>query len=172
MFFCGYYQILAQYNDRWRIKLDNDVSQVINRTALIENMLSQVILSYTAPRKDVFEFFWDVLLDSSIMPLGSKLKVVKAISQRLNIKINEQSLHKVVTYRNAFAHHALDSHPVLAVGKTPDDDQVCHMLHIIKPSGEVDRKSRKQALDEFNDNYKIAKEALVQLLDVIKNQAK
>ncbi|MFZ2070321.1 MAG: hypothetical protein WAV32_01695 [Halobacteriota archaeon] len=137
-------------------------------------MLSQVILSYTAPRKDAFELVWDVLLDSSIISLNSKLRVAMAISQRLNITIDHESresLHKVINYRNAFAHHALDSHATLVVGKTPDDDQLHYMLHIIKESGKIEIKSRKEALDEFNDNYKVAIKSLVDLLNAIKNQA-
>jgi hypothetical protein len=94
-----------------------------------------------------------------------------AISQRLNIKIDQEPFHRVMTYRNAFAHHALDSHPTLAVGKTPDDDQLHHMLHIIKPSGKTERKSRKQALDEFNDNYEMTRKSLAELLNAIKSQA-
>jgi hypothetical protein len=151
--------------------LDNDVSQVIDRTALIENMLNQVILNYAAPRKDAFELYWDVLLDSSIMPLGSKLRVAMAISQRLNIKIDQDSLHKVVTYRNAFAHHPLDSHPTLVVGKTPDEDEQILMLHIVRQSGKTDRKSRDQALNEFNSSYELAKTSLSELLNAIKRDA-
>ena len=155
------------------MQLDNDLSQVIDRTALIENMLNQAIHNYASPRKDAFEFFWNVLLDSSIILLGSKVKVAMAISQQLGINIDQEPFHKIMAHRNAFAHHALDSHPTLAVGKTPDDDQLHHhhMLHIIKSSGKTERKSRKQALDEFNDNYEMARNSLAELLDAIKNQA-
>ena len=66
----------------------DDVIQVINRTALIENLLNQVIEKYSCPRKEVFEFFWDVVLDSSIMSLGAKVKVAMAISQELAVKFD------------------------------------------------------------------------------------
>ena len=117
--------------------MENDVSKVIDRTALIENILNQVILNYSAPRKDAFNFFWDVLLDSSIMPLGSKVKVAMAISQELNIKLKQDSLHKVLSYRNAFAHHSLNSHPTLAVGKTPEEDKAYYSFQVIKNSGKI-----------------------------------
>ncbi|MCG2750383.1 MAG: hypothetical protein L6301_00885 [Desulfobacteraceae bacterium] len=148
--------------------MKNDVSQVIDRTDLIENILNQIIEKYTSPRKDAFEFFWTILLDSSIMPLGSKIKVVMAISQRIKFKLNSDPLHKVVSYRNAFAHHGLNAHPTVLVGKTPEEDELQYILHIIKQSGKTERKSREAALDEFNANYETAKKALVDLLDSVK----
>src|SRR5687768_2827956 len=36
----------------------DDVTHVINRTDLIENLLNQVIMAYCSPRKEVFSFFW------------------------------------------------------------------------------------------------------------------
>ena len=94
-----------------------------------------------------------------------------AISQQLNIKLNQDSLHKVVYYRNAFAHHALYSHPTLLVGKTPDEDEQHCMLHVIKNSGKTERKRRQDALKEFNKQYEVAKKSLVELRDAIKNEA-
>ena len=152
--------------------MDNDVSQVIDRTDLIENLLNQVIYQYSAPRKEAFEFFWDILLDSSIMPLGSKIKVVMAISQRLNVKLKPDPLHKVISFRNAFAHHGLKSHPTLLIGENPDKDEFQYMLQTIKQSGKTERKNRNAALDEFNAHYVVAKKSLVELLNALKNETK
>jgi hypothetical protein len=151
--------------------MDNDVSQVIDRADLIENIINQIIHRYSSPRKEVFEFYWNVLLDSSILPLGSKIKVVMAIAQRLEFKINPESLHKVVSYRNAFAHHRTSAHPTIIVGKTPEEDEVKYMLQIIRQSGKTDRMSRGHALNDFNKHYKSAKEALVSLLAEVKNDS-
>jgi len=147
--------------------MDNDVSKVIDRTALIENILNQIILNYSAPRKDAFSFFWDILLDSSIMALGSKVRVAMAISQELKIKLKQDSLHKVLSYRNAFAHHSLNSHPTLAIGKTPDDDRSFYSLQVMTNSGKTERKSREDALKEFNNHFEIAKKSLLELRDAI-----
>ena len=149
--------------------MGNDVSQVINRTALIENLLNQAILHYSSPRKDAFIFFWEVLLDSSVISLGSKVKVVTAISQQLKVKLDSEELHKVISYRNAFAHHATDAHPFMAVGKTPEEDKLHHRLYIMKMSGKIEKKNRKEALIEFNKSYKSARESLVRIISVIKN---
>ncbi len=150
-----------------KFNMENDVSQVINRTALIENILDQVIIKYVSPRQEAYEFCWNVLLDSSIMQLGSKLKVVMAISEQLNIKLKKDTLHKVLSYRNAFAHHALNSHATLVVGKTPSEDRLDYMLHILSSSGKTERKSREDALEEFNQYYEVAKKELTTLLKKI-----
>lgn len=149
------------------LKLDNDVSQVLNRTDLIENILNQIIISYSAPRKEAYNFFRDVLLDSSIVSLGSKLKVAKAISQQLNFKLKHVSLHKVLSLRNAFAHHSLDSHPTLFVGKTDEETEAHYMLHILNSSGKTEIKRREDALKEFNKHFVIAKKSLVELRNTI-----
>lgn len=147
---------------------NNDVSQVINRTAFIENLLNQVIINYACPRKDTFHFFWDVLLDSSIMSLGSKVKVAIAISQRLKVKLDQNSLHKLMSYRNAFAHQGVEAHPRLFVCENPEEDELHYMLHIITHSGKTQRKRRDIALTEFNDNFEVAKKSLVNLLNAVK----
>ena len=152
--------------------MDNDVSQVIDRTDLVENLLNQVIHKYSSPRKEAFDFFWNILLDSSIIPLGSKIKLVMAISQELDIKLKHDSLHKIVSFRNAFAHHSLNSHQTIFVGKNPDEDQHYYMLQIITQSGKTKRIRREEALREFNNHYEIAKESLVELLEKIKNENK
>ena len=153
-------------------EMENDVSIVIERTALIENLLDQVILNYVAPRKEARSFFLDVLLDSLILPLGSKVKAVTAISQNFDIKLKQDSLHKVLSYRNAFAHHAIDAHPVLAVGKTAEEDTSYNMLYILRPSGKIDKFKREDAFTEFNKNYEEACERLVKFIKLIKEQAK
>ena len=148
--------------------MNNDLIQIIDRTALIENLLNQVIEKYCSPRKEALQFFWEVVLDSSIMRLGAKIKVAMAISQKLNVKLAKNSLHELVSYRNAFAHHSLDSHPILVVGKTPDQDETRNMLHIIRSSGETDRKHRDTALREFMNAYEEGKKSLVDLLNAVK----
>jgi ERCC4-type nuclease len=148
----------------------SDLTDVIDRTALIENILSQVIEAYCEPRKDRFIFFWSVLLDSSIMPMGSKTKVTMAIAQEMKFKLDQNALHSVVSLRNAFAHQPTNSHPVLVVGKTPEESEMHLQLQILSNSGKISMKRRRDALAEFNAAYKIAKVSLVELLNAIKGE--
>jgi hypothetical protein len=146
---------------------DAALEQVIDRTALIENMLNQVIDAYLMPRKEAEQFLWDILLDSSILQLGAKVKVVMAISQELGAELDNTSLHRLVSLRNAFAHHATNAHPVITVGKTPDTDRLHYTLQVISNSGRVSRTRREEALTEFNDLYAKTRESLRAFLSAI-----
>ena len=148
--------------------MDNDVSIVIEKTALIENLLDQVIHKYTSPRKEAFQFFQEILLDSSIISLGAKIRVVMAISQRVDGNLKKDPLDKVISFRNAFAHHSIYSHPTVKVGKTPEEDKSYFMLQTISNSGKTNRISREDALKKFEVNFNKAKEALVKLLEAVK----
>lgn len=145
-----------------------DLVAVVDGTALIENLLNQVIENFCAPAQNRFAFFWSVVLDSSIIPIGSKAKVAMAISQELHFKLNQNAIHNVMTLRNAFAHHKTGSHPVMVVGKSPDENSVHYELQVISNSGRLFRKRRHDALAEFKASYAEAKTSLVELLATIK----
>ena len=141
----------------------SDLVYVVDRAALIENILNQVIEDFCEPRKEPFMFFWNVILDSSIMPMGSKVKVASAIAQELDFKLEQDALHKVMSLRNAFAHHKTGSHPVITAGKTEEDSKVHYELQVLSNSGKLARKRREDALSEFNAAFRSAKESLVAL---------
>ena len=145
-----------------------DVTLVIDRTALVENILNQVIESFCEPSERASLFFWEVLLDSSIMQMGSKSKIAMAIAQQLHFKLDQDAIHSVMSLRNAFAHHDISSHPVLVVRAPPEVSKFHFELQIISNSGKVSRKRRDVALSEFNASFQLAKESLVALLDAIK----
>jgi hypothetical protein len=146
---------------------NDDVIHVIDRTALIENLLNQAIEKYCSPRKEAFPLFWSVILDSSIIELGAKIKVALAIAQETGFKLKDDPLHKLLSYRNAFAHHAVDAHPVLFVAKDPEKDEMRYMLHTISNSGRIRQISRNEALKEFDTCYDQAKQSLVEFCKAI-----
>ena len=92
--------------------IDDGGVRVINRTALIENILSQVFVGYCSPRKEAWEFMWSVAPDTSAMSLGAKVKVAMAVASETQFKVDKHPLHTVLALRNAFAHHATDAHAV------------------------------------------------------------
>jgi hypothetical protein len=149
---------------------NEDVVDVIIRTALIENLLNQVIEQYCAPRSDRFAFFWSVLLDSSIMPIGSKAKVAMAVAQCVDFKVDKNAIHEVMALRNAFAHHQTDAHPVFVVGKTEVENSSHFELQIISSSGRITRTKRQDAFKQFNKAYTAAKASLIGLLQRIKSE--
>ena len=145
-----------------------DLERIVARTALIENMLNQVVTNYCAPQKDLYHFFWDVLLDSSVMPMGSKVKVAMAISQKLKHKLDRNALHKVMSLRNAFAHHGLDSHPVFEVARSSDNGCVRYELQVLDNEGRLTRTPRTDAVEQFDAAYESARKSLKALLETIK----
>jgi hypothetical protein len=149
---------------------ETDLVKVVNRAALIENVMNQIIHAYVAPREHAWLFVWSVMLDTSVMSLGSKVKVVLAIAQEVTFKLNKDAVHRVVNLRNAFAHSSTDAHPVMMVGKTQEECTHHNELWILGGSGKIDKVKRHAAFGEFNKFYGLAKDSLVELLDRVKQQ--
>jgi hypothetical protein len=143
----------------------NDINAVVDSTAHIENLLDQIITNFTCPRADARLFFWQIMLDGSILSLGGKIKVVMAISQICDYKIDQNALHIVIAYRNAFAHQRTDSNPSDVGGADLEEGERHYMLHIINNSGKTEMKKRAQALDEFNKAFLQAEASLKPLLE-------
>lgn len=148
---------------------EQQLIDVVNRTGYIENLLDQIIETYCSPRKDRLAFFWEVVLDSSIMPIGSKAKVAMATAQKLDYKLDQNAIHNVMALRNAFAHHQTTSHPLMVVGKPDAESEVHFQLHIIRNSGQVSRKKRGDAYAEFVESFRAAEASLIELLTRIKD---
>jgi hypothetical protein len=148
--------------------MDDELAHIVNRTSLIESLLNQAIVEFCNPEKVEFDFFWTVLLNSSIMTIAGKVKVANAISQRLNTKLDNAALQDVMKYRNAFAHHRTNSHPVITVGAAQEVTQVHYTLLIISQSGKVTNERREDALARFDSSCEAAKKSLVGLIDQIR----
>ena len=144
--------------------------EVIDGTAHIENLLNQVIEGYCGPRRARFDFFWTVLLDSSIMPLGSKVRAVSAIAQDLKSRFDPGPLHKVLPLRNAFAHNSTTSHPLFVVGKIPEENSAHYQFSVITHSGKVTRTKRETAIEEFRVAYAASKASLGLLIAKVKEK--
>ena len=149
--------------------MDNDVAKVIDRTDLIENIIDQIIVKYVSPRNEIYTFFRNVILNNSIISLGAKVKLVSLIAKDIEFNLDKHPIHVILKYRNAFAHHGLQSHPTLIVGKTPEEDKSEYQLVVIS-SSTVDRESRESALKNFNENYILAKSTLVDLRNKLVTQ--
>lgn len=147
-----------------------DIVDVIDRAALIENIINQVIVGYCMPRKEAWQFMWSIVLDTSIMSLGAKVKVVIAISREMDFDLEKHSLHRVISLRNAFAHHASDAHPVLALGRTSAEDASHFQFWVLEGSGKITRVRRHEAFDEFNTAYRKARDSLVELNNMIRER--
>lgn len=151
--------------------MKNDISHVIDRTALLENILNQIIEKYFSPPAGSRSLFWNVLLDTSVIPLGAKVKLANAIAHELGYKLTSDNLHKCISFRNAFAHHATDAHPIGYVGKTEEQDELHFHFQILSSSGKLRTMRREVALAKFDQSYEVAKNELVGLKEHIQNEA-
>ena len=149
---------------------DADLVQVVDRSALIENILNQIIVGYCAPRKEAYMFMWSVVLDTSVMSLGAKIKVAMAAAHEMRFKLDKDALHTVIALRNAFAHHASDAHPVFVVGRKPEDSRGYLQLWVVGSSGKITKMKRDEALAKFNEAYRAAKESVVQLKNAVRTR--
>lgn len=145
-----------------------DLVDVIDRTAHIENLLNQVITNYCAPRRKAWEFMWSVVLDTSVMSLGAKVKVVMAVAHEVHFKLKKDPLHRIIALRNAFAHHSTNAHPVFVVGRTPEQNTSYLQFLVLESSGKIQRVKRHEAFEQFNEAYRAAKQSLVELRDLVR----
>ena len=148
--------------------MKNDLTLVIERTALIENLLDQAISQFVKPRKEAFMYFCQVVLDSSVMTLSSKVKATMAIGNEIGVEVNRNAFHTLMNLRNAFMHHDTLSHVTVFVKSPPEDDEMHYVLHILRPNGEIDQVKREEALLEFNECYDQSRQSLEKLLDAIR----
>jgi hypothetical protein len=148
----------------------SDVVDVVDRVALIENLINQIIVGYCKPRKAAWEFMWSIVLDTSVMSLGAKVKVISAVSHEMNFKLDKDSLHRVIALRNAFAHHASDAHSIVAIGRTPEENSTYFQFWVLEGSGKISRIKRHEAFAEFNVKYRKARESLEKLLRMVKQR--
>ena len=104
--------------------------------------------------------------------VGRKGKVVMAVSHEMGFNLEKNALHRVIALRNAFAHHASDAHPVLAVGPTPEEDTSYLQFWVLEGSGKISRVKRHEAFAEFNAAYQKARDSLVQLKNMVQEKCK
>ena len=144
-----------------------DLVTVINRADMIENFFNQIISDFIGTRKDQWSFMWHVLLDTSIMPLAAKQKVVMAIALEMGFKLQKNPLIMVIQLRNSFAHHRTDAHPILVLGKTREEDRMYSQFYTVNSDGVLQKRKRHEAFEDFNKYYRIAKAQLIELLNLV-----
>jgi hypothetical protein len=143
----------------------SDLVVVIDRSAMIESLMTRIIVSYCSPRQEARPFMWNIVLDSSVMSLGAKAKVVMAIAGEVDFELKRNALYKVLELRNAFAHHATDAN--LTIGSGSDGEaEFFHEFWLLRSSGKLDKKKRKDAFEEFGREYAIARDSLIELANL------
>lgn len=75
-----------------------DLVRVINRASMIESLMNHLIATYCAPREYAQFFMSEIVLNTSVMPLGVKAKVVMAVAQTLDFKLDTELCVKKSLY--------------------------------------------------------------------------
>ena len=147
-----------------------DLVKVVNRSAHIENLMNQVIEGFCAPRKKAASFMWLVLLDSSIMPMGSKVKVVATIANILGCEFERERLNRLLTIRNAFAHNSTSGVPVVVFGANGDPGNSYSQFWTMDSSGAIKVEARHEVFNEFNEKFTIVKNSLLNLRSAVNKE--
>jgi hypothetical protein len=148
--------------EQWKAVLrDSEANQelafVIDRTNYIEFTLKSILTKYIAAGDDRRTFVNDILLHSSIIGFGQKIKLLHYIIDREKWpKIDVNHFHTVLNIRNAFAHSDTVNqhiHINLRNDGTSEVVDIFQLLDTISSSGKYRKVKRKDALDEFTQSF-------------------
>jgi hypothetical protein len=145
-----------------------DLVKVVNRSAHIENLMNQIIEAFCAPRKKAASFMWLVLLDSSIMPMGSKMKVVATIANILGCEFERVNLNRLLSIRNVFAHNSTAGVPVIVFGANGEPGHGQSQFWTMDSLGAIKVEFRHELFREFNEKFDVVKASLLSLRDAVK----
>ncbi|ASV29002.1 hypothetical protein [Maribacter cobaltidurans] len=135
--------------------------KIINSSITIENIISSILLGYFRP--DNVIVFAAVMLNSSVIHFGGKLKVLNAIG--VDRKVLEK-LQKMGSIRNSFAH----TNEVENFGFYFSKDTAAPktLLSVMNSRGDIKNKNPLELYEEFeilyNDVYQELKVFLSNLM--------
>ena len=114
--------------------------------------MKEVIADYLqipAERRSFAEAF---LLHNSSVSFAAKAKLILAIAKELNVRIDKNAMHTMLSRRNAFAHqdHLSSIRVVKDQNGVPD---VSYVVESIMGSGQLEIVTQKQAFDQFVEAY-------------------
>ncbi len=140
-------------------------SHVIITINQFDNWCALILLRYFEPKKDAEFEFMKVLMNSSIIGFGAKVKLLRSLSI-----IDEDEFSRLMqlgNIRNAFA-HSLHFEVVEKDHKTKDGiviDRLHHSLEILNSKGEFDIKDMKEWFEEFMEKSDYFLHWLPQILE-------
>jgi hypothetical protein len=160
-----------------------DLAAVIDGAAIIELLFDQVILLFYQPQQQ--EHFSALVLSSSVLPLGTKLKIVSGIAAQKKHTLSNDSIHRVLELRNAFAHHStganveiqmpsIDSEVSIIFDENlrpTSDSPLKYFLHVVDGKGRVKKTARDEALSQFQKHQPLARKELERLVQAINPSA-
>ena len=116
---------------------------VVNYMKAIEYQLNCIIENFFIPSQNT-GFFSNVLLNSSVVSFGSKIKVIKTICNYKNTIFDPKKLHRLNSIRNIFAHEGT------FVDTTVGDFQ---LIDELQSGGKYKTYKLKELFEEFRSLY-------------------
>jgi hypothetical protein len=122
---------------------------IIDRMIQIEILINSILIKYFQPNKE--KEFQGIMLHTSIISLGSKLKVLKG----LNIIDNKTStnIHKLLNIRNTFAHSSVIPNISIVVGNIINQPtqivSITDEIEVMNSNGDVKQNNAREYLNEF-----------------------
>jgi hypothetical protein len=127
---------------------ENYLLFVIRTTNITETKMKAVINEYLQIPAERRSFAEEFLLHNSSVSFAAKAKLILAIANELNVKIDKNDMHTMLSRRNAFAHQ--DHLSSIRVVKDHNGvPEVSYVVESIKGAGQLEVVTQKQAYEEF-----------------------
>ena len=121
----------------------------IERLFEIELRVNQMISEYFDSKNS--EAFNSIILNSSILDFGKKIKVLLAL--KIIDHKTADKLRKISSIRNSFAHAGIETRHELPVDSIEDNIQSNQKIKILKSNGDLEESNISELLKSFVKLY-------------------
>lgn len=131
---------------------------VINQFCQIEDRINSVIISHFKPQDE--QVFRSVVLNSSIINIGGKLKILANLEVSKEIR---ESIRALSAIRNGFAHTRIEDLVNIHVPAEEEGEvkvEAHSTISVMNSSGKIIQKEAYKYLSEFSDILKKVKKEL------------
>jgi hypothetical protein len=122
---------------------------IIDRLNQIEYVIDDLITKHFQPSNT--NDFQRIILNTSIISIGGKLKILRSIKAVDNKTID--GISKLSSIRNAFAHAPVITNITIEVDETEgggsEISSICDNIEVMTSSGEIKTKNAREYLEEF-----------------------
>jgi len=132
---------------------------IINRMGQIELTINRLITEFFKPEDE--HKFKEILLNSAVINMGSKLKILSSCDLLDEATIGR--IRELNSIRNGFAHAVFIPTSEIMIDKENERSELLasyHSLKVMNSQGEVKSKKVHEHLEKFYQLYKKVKEAL------------
>ncbi len=142
---------------------------VIERTNEIEYKLKQILVYYFSFKDKSKERFMDeIMMNNALFPLSSKVKAYMHLNKKESWpEISGQLFQDIMKLRNAFAHDNGNEVINVVLGDKGSAERVVY-LESVSAGGTLTEVSRDEALDDFTQNYAVANEHLLGVINLLR----